>query len=222
MTSTRASGHTGSCSGTPPRRTNGIIYINCFFMSTICPSSRASSSPSRFIWLSKSPIQDSFSRRILAKIDCRFSIWRFNPCIVRVISSTFLLSSIPRPSLRMVSHRPWQRCAPMREIYSIPLVKRAARCRSEGPGSAARVLDSRYSSTVLARRPMPVRTGDDDRCRRNRLHGLVPRVGNRHSHLTGRRRTLRGEIGILLCQGLVLQGKRENGSDHVGAFGGIG
>ena len=150
MTSTRASGHTGSCSVTLPRRTNGIIYINCFFMSTIFPSSRASSSPSRFIWLSKSPIRDSFSRRILAKVDCRFSIWRFNPCIVLVISSTFLLSSIPRPSLRMVSHRPWQRCTPMREVYCVPLVKRAARCRSEGPGSATRVLDSRYSSMVLA------------------------------------------------------------------------
>src|SRR5476649_801986 len=100
----------------------------------------------------------------------------------------------------------------MREVYSVPMVKRAARCCSEGPGGAAGVLDNRYSSMLLVRPPMLVGIGDNDRCRRNRLHGFVPRVRKRHSHLTGRRCTLRGEIGTLLRQGLDLGRKCENGS----------
>ena len=78
-------------------------------MSTICPSSRASSSPSRLIWMSNSPMRDCFSCRILAKVDWRFSIWRFNPCIVLDILSSFPIPSIPCLSLRIASHRLWQR-----------------------------------------------------------------------------------------------------------------
>src|ERR1019366_1463459 len=77
-------------------------------------------------------------------------------------------------------------------------------------------------ATVLVRRQMLVGTGDDDWCRRNRRHGLVPRVRSRQSHLTGQRCPLRGEIGILLRQGLDLWGKSENGSRHVGCSNGLG
>jgi len=108
----------------------------------------------------------------------------------------------------------------MREVYCVPLVKRAARRRSEGPGSAVRVLDSRYSSMVLARGPTLVGADGNGRCARNRLHTLLRRVGIHHSHLTGRRGTLRGEICFLLCQGLDLWGDCENGSVHMEAFSG--
>lgn len=184
MTSTRASGHTGSCSGTPTAQNKWHHLYQLLLHVDHLPLKS-----SKFI---------AFTSYL----------------VVEIAHTGFLFPSDPSQS-----------CLPIFNLAIQPLYR---------PGYFFNVSDFKHTSsllkdcfastlaTVLVRRPMRVGAGNDDPCRRNRLHGLVPPVRNRHSRLTGRRCTLRGEIGILLRQGLDLGRKCESGSCHIGGSNGLG